>query len=133
MEFVRREYKNGKQIDGKVVVGFKSKVDEGVSYTLLPDSLYSCQFLNGDDVFPVVSVGKVRLQKTNNGLEPAIENIEIYTGDELESLAEDAMKKARSRFEKEGRLEDYLNNEGMLKQNLLKAYRSFNIVFGKTK
>jgi len=134
MKFVRKEYKNGKQVDGTVVVGYKGKDDEKISYVLLDDSLDSCKFLNQHGVLPIVtSVGRVKLQKTKKSLEPTIESLGIYSNDELKEMVEDVTRKTRERFEKEGRLEDYENNEYMLKQQLFEAYKMFNIAFGKQK
>jgi hypothetical protein len=132
MKFVRKEYNKGVKIDGTVVVGYRGKDDEKVSYVLLTDNPDSCKFLNQKGVLPIVtSVGRVKLQKTKKGLEPAIDNIEIYSSSELKEMVEETMRKTRDRFEKEGRLEDFRINEAMLRQDLLTAYKSFNIAFGK--
>jgi hypothetical protein len=135
MKFVKSEYrKSGQAIDNTVVVGFKGKSDEKVSYTLLTDSPESCKFLNQHGVLPIVtSVGRVKLHKAKKGLEPTIESLEIYSNDELKEMVEDVTRKTRERFEKEGRLEDYENNEYMLKQQLFEAYKMFNIAFGRQK
>lgn len=132
MRFVRKEYKKGKKVDGTVVVGYRGKDDEKVSYTLLDDSPNSHKFLTQHDIFPiVVSVSRVKLQETKKGLTPALESLEIYSTDELKEMVEETMKKTRERFEKEGRLEDYENSEYRTKQELFEAYKMFNIAFGR--
>jgi hypothetical protein len=132
MKFVRKEYDKGVKVDGSVVVGYRGKDDENVSYILLTDSPDSCKFLNQKSVLPIVtSIGRVKLQKTRKGLEPSIDSIEIYSDSELKEMVEETVKKTRGRFEKEGRLEDFRINEAMLRQDLYEAYKAFNMAFGK--
>lgn len=59
------------------------------------------------------------------------ESFELYSEDELKNLVEEAIIKIRERWRREGRAQDFERYEAEWRQDLLEAYRRFNVVFGK--
>lgn len=86
MEFVKKEYENvQKEFNGKIVIGVK-KSDGGVHYNFYSSPLNSLQGIKRimtDDMYKgkgipeIVYVGKVKLEETERGLEPTLEEVDM--------------------------------------------------------